>query len=88
MPDLHDSDISDGASSVSLVEAVQAVMDVLEESHAELGVVRLRLSEEGLDPELELDEDALDAPPERVRHVAARLEGCAGALREAAGERS
>ena len=82
------SDPGPGSSSVTLSEAVQAVRDVLEEAHAELGAVHLRLGDEELDPDLELDEDALDAPTDTIRHVAARLEGCAGALREAAREDS
>jgi len=63
-------------------------MDVLEETHAELGAVRLRLGDETLDPELDLEEDALDPPEVTIRHVAARFEGCAGALREAVEEKS
>ncbi|MFB6097953.1 MAG: hypothetical protein ABEK84_02360 [Salinibacter sp.] len=82
MPDFEPNADSD-ADRVSLPEAIQAVMDVLEETHAELGAVRRRLGDQDLDPELELNEEALDSPAEIVRHVAARLEGCAGALREA-----
>lgn len=73
----------DQPQKVSLQEASQAVMDVLEETHAELSALRRRVGVEDLDPHLEMDEDELPSPREQVLHVAARLEACAGALRDA-----
>jgi hypothetical protein len=35
---------------------------------------------------LEIDESELPRPDEQARHIAARLETCAGALRNASGE--
>lgn len=72
-----------GTQNVSLPEAAQAVMHVLEEIHAELSALRRRLGDEDLDPQLVLDEDELPSPSEQALHVAARLEAAAGALRGA-----
>lgn len=73
----------DEAQTVSLQEASQAVMDVLEEAHAELAALRHRLGEEGFDQNLEVDEEELPTPREQALHVAARLEAAAGAIRGA-----
>lgn len=83
MFDHDDLTAGDDARSVSLSEAAQAVMDVLEETHAELSAVRRRLSDEDLDPELKREEDELPSPTEQAQHAAARLEACAGTLRNA-----
>lgn len=73
----------DETQKLSLEEASQAVMDVLEETHAELSALRRRLGDEDLDPHLDLDKAEFPSPREQALHVAARLEACAGALRDA-----
>lgn len=82
---LNPDDLTTGDESqkVSLQEASQAVMDVLEEIQADLSALRHRLGDEDLDPHLEVDEDELPSPHEQGLHVAARLEASAGALRDA-----
>jgi hypothetical protein len=68
-------------TDVTLSEAAQAVMDVIAECHGNLEAVRHRLSGEELD--VDVDPSELPSPREQVLHVAAQLESCAGALREA-----
>lgn len=83
MIDLDDSPPYDGSGQVSLTEASQAAMDVLEEAHAELAAIRHRLREGEMHEQLEIDEEELPSPRDQARHVAARLEACAGTLRTA-----
>lgn len=75
-----------GSNRVSLSDAAQAVIDVLDECSADLQALRHRLRGEDLPGELQLDETELPTPREQVEHIAARLERCAGALRPAGGE--
>lgn len=88
MTDLVD-DITpgDGPPRVTLPDASQAVMDVIEECYADLAAVRHRL-DGGEDRDVELEiEGELPSPREQAHHVAARLEAAAGMLRSAS-ERS
>jgi hypothetical protein len=71
----------DDDTEVSLLEAAQAVMDVLAECHGNLEAVRRRL--DGDDLEMDLDPSELPSPREQILHIAAQLESCAGALRDA-----
>lgn len=84
MPDF-DHHSGDGAERVPLSDAAQAVIDVLDECAADLQAMRHRLKQEELPDELELDESDLPTPREQAEHIAARLESCAGALRQAGG---
>jgi uncharacterized membrane protein YccC len=76
----------DGAARVPLSEAITAVQDVLSECGGDLEAIRHRLRQEELPEELDTDESELPRPAEQARHIAARLETCAGALRNASGE--
>ena len=76
----------DGAARVPLSEAITAILDVLTQCGGNLEAIRHRLRQEELPEELEIDESELPRPDEQARHVAARLEECAGALRNASGE--
>mgnify|MGYP000609642130 CR=1 FL=1 len=76
----------DGAARVPLSEAITAVLDVLDECAGDLSAIRHRLRQKELPEELDIDESDLPRPGEQARHVAARLETCAGALRNASGE--
>lgn len=76
----------DGAARVPLSEAINAVLDVLDECAGDLAAVRHRLRQQELPEELEVDESELPRPGEQARRIAARLETCAGALRNASGE--
>ena len=76
----------DGAARVPLSEAITAVLDVLTQCGGNLEAIRHRLRQEELPEELSVDESELPRPDEQARHVAARLEECAGALRNASGE--
>ena len=76
----------DGAARVPLSEAITAVLDVLTQCGGNLEAIRHRLRQEELPEELDTGESALPRPDEQARHVAARLEECAGALRNASGE--
>jgi hypothetical protein len=76
----------DGAARVPLSEAITAVLDVLDVCAGNLEAVRHRLRREELPEELDIDESELPRPDEQARHIAARLEECAGALRNASGE--
>jgi hypothetical protein len=76
----------DGAARVPLSEAITAVLDVLSECGGDLEAIRHRLRQKELPEELDTDESELPRPAEQARHVAARLETCAGALRNASGE--
>jgi len=86
--DFPDDDPSegDGAARVPLSEAINAVLDVLDECASDLAAVRHRLRQQELPEELDIDESELPRPDEQARHIAARLETCAGALRNASGE--
>lgn len=81
-----------GAARVPLSEAITAVLDVLTQCGGNLEAIRHRLRQEELPEEkkpledLDIDESELPRPDEQARHVAARLETCAGALRNASGE--
>jgi hypothetical protein len=59
---------------------------VLDECAGDLAAVRHRLRQQELPEELEVDESELPRPGEQARRIAARLETCAGALRNASGE--
>ena len=76
----------DGAARVPLSEAINAVLDVLDDCTGDLAAVRHRLRQQELPEELDVDESELPRPAEQARHIAARLEECAGALRNASGE--
>ena len=76
----------DGAARVPLSEAITAVLDVLDQCAGDLSAIRHRLRQQELPEELDIDESELPRPDEQARHVAARLETCAGALRNASGE--
>jgi len=76
----------DGAARVPLSEAITAVLDVLDDCAGDLAAARHRLHQQELPEELDIDEPELPRPAEQARHVAARLEECAGALRSASGE--
>ncbi len=86
LPSEDDPSEGDGAARVPLSEAITAVLDVLDACAGNLEAVRHRLRQEKLPEELEVDESELPRPDEQARHIAARLETCAGALRNASGE--
>ena len=75
-----------GAARVPLSEAITAVLDVLTQCGGNLKAIRHRLRQQELPEELGIDESELPRPDEQARHVAARLEECAGALRNASGQ--
>lgn len=56
-------------------------MDVIAKCHGNLEAVRHHLDGEKLN--VDVDSSELPSPREQALHVAARLESCAGALREA-----
>lgn len=85
-PSSDDPSEGDGAERVSLSEAINAVLDVLDQCAGDLAAVRHRLRQQKLPEELSVDESELPRPDEQARHIAARLETCAGALRNASGE--
>lgn len=85
MPDL-DPHSGDGAHRIPLSEAAEAVIDILVECSADLQALRHRLKQEELPNEFDVDESDLPTPREQAEHIAARLESCAGALRQAGGE--
>ena len=76
----------DGAARVPLSEAINAVLDVLDDCAGDLAAVRHRLRQQETPEELDVDESELPRPDEQARHIAARLKECAGALRNASGE--
>lgn len=76
----------DGARRVHLSEAAQAVIDVLDECPADLQALRHRLKQEELPDEFDVDESDLPTPREQAEHIVARLESCAGVLRQAGGK--
>jgi hypothetical protein len=76
----------DGAARVPLSEAINAVLDVLNACAGDLAAVRHRLRQQELPEELDIDESQFPRPGEQARHIAARLEECAGALRNASGK--
>lgn len=86
--DLPDDDPSEGngAARVPLSEAITAVLDVLDQCAGDLSAIRHRLRQQELPEGLDIDESELPRPDEQARHIAARLEECAGALRNASGE--
>jgi hypothetical protein len=65
-------------AEVSLLEAAQAV---IAERHGKLKAVRHRLDGDEID--VDMDSSELPSPREQALHVAAQLESCAGALRDA-----
>jgi len=75
-----------GAARVPLSEAVTAALGALNQCGGDLEAIRHRLRQEELPEELDIDESELPRPGEQARHIAARLETCAGALRNASGE--
>jgi hypothetical protein len=77
---------ADGAARVPLSEAITAILDVLDECAGDLSAIRHWLRQKELPEELDIDELELPRPAEQARHIAARLETCAGALRNASGE--
>jgi len=85
-PPDDDPSEGDGAARVPLSEAITAVLDVLSECGGNLEAIRHRLRREELPEELDIDESQLPRPTEQARHIAARLEECAGALRNVSGE--
>lgn len=85
-PPSNDSPKGDGAARVPLSEAINAVLDVLDDCAGDLAAIRHRLRQQELPEELDIDESELPRPDEQARHIAARLEGCAGTLRNASGE--
>lgn len=76
-----DSPATHDDTDVTLSEAAQAVMDVIAECHGNLKAVRHRLDGDELD--VDVDSSELPSPREQALHVAAQLESCAGALRDA-----
>ena len=76
----------DGAARVTLSEAITVVLDVLDQCAGDLSAIRHRLRQKEMPDELDVDESDLPRPAEQARHIAARLESCAGALRNASGE--
>jgi hypothetical protein len=71
----------DDDTEVSLLETTQAVMGVLVECHGNLEAVRHRLNGDEID--VDIDSSELRTPREQALHIAAQLESCAGALRDA-----
>jgi hypothetical protein len=75
-----------GAAHIPLSEAITAVLDVLDGCAGDLSAVRHWLRRQELPEDLNIDESELPRPAEQARHIAAQLEECAGALRNASGE--
>lgn len=77
----------DGAGHVTLSEATAAVLDELAGCRSELQSIRQRLNKaenpDGGGPEQEMTEEEKVTARDVARDVAARLEACAGALRNA-----
>ncbi len=84
MPDSSFSE-GDGAVRVPLSNAISVVLDVLRDTAGTLAVAGHKLEREVPDW-IEADQADLPQPAEQARHVAARLETCADALRNASGE--
>lgn len=61
------------------------MLHLLGECAADLQAMRHRLKQDELPDELSVDESELPTPREQAEHIAARLESCAGALRQAGG---
>ncbi len=76
----------DGAARVPLSEAITAVLDLLGQCAGDLSAIQHRLRQKEMPEELDLDESELPRPAEQARPIAARLESCVGALRNASGE--
>lgn len=68
--------------SVPLLDAAQAVMDVLKECHSDLAALRHRMKHDEMPKQLDIDDDDRPSPQEQALHIAARLEACAGSLRK------
>jgi len=85
-PSERDPSQGDGAARVPLSEAITAVLDVLDRCPGDLSAVRHRLRQKEMPEELDTGESELPRPADQARHIAARLESCAGALRNASGE--
>jgi hypothetical protein len=77
----------DGAQRVTLSEATSAVMDELTDCRGKLESIRRHFGKaenpDGGGPEHELTDEDEGEARKIARHVAARLEACAGALRNA-----
>lgn len=84
MPDSSSSE-GDSAARVPLSKAISVVLDVLQDTVGTLAVARHKLEREVPDW-IEADQADLLRPAEQAGHVAARLETCADALRNASGE--
>lgn len=84
MPDSRPPEERNGAARMPLSEAIGAVLDVLRDSAGSLAVARHQLQDE-LPDEVDIDEADIPPPADQARHVAARLEECADALRNASG---
>jgi hypothetical protein len=71
----------------TLSDTATAVLDVLEECSGELRAVRRRLAgrqnPDGGAPDRELTDEEARQTRDAARHVAGRLEACAGALQDA-----
>jgi len=85
-PSEGDPSQGDGAARVPLSKAITAVLDLLGQCAGDLSAVRHRLHRKELPEELDPDESELPRPAEQARPIAARLESCAGALRNTSGE--
>lgn len=77
------SSLDRGPQQVSLPEAAQAVMDVLEDCHADLAAIRHRMKQDEIPEQLDIDDEKLPSPQEQARHIAARLQAYVGSLRKA-----
>ena len=75
-----------GTTRVPLSEAITAVLDELGDCASVLSVIRHQLREQELPEGVEAEEEDLPLPEEHARHIAARPESCAGAIRNASGE--
>lgn len=85
MSDTDFNSEGNGDARVPLSEAITAMLNVLDVCASNLEAVRHCISREELPEVLEVDESELPRPDEQARHIAARLETCAGALRNASG---
>lgn len=74
-------------SHVPLPEAINAVLDELEDCAGSVSAIRHRLRQQELPEEMEIDEEDLPHPAEQARHIVARLKSRAEAIRNAFGEK-
>lgn len=81
---------NDGDLDPTLAEVARAIMNVLEECHAELALLKQREEDGPLleedSPDVRPDNGGDDSSEEQILRVAKRLEAAAGALREATSE--